>query len=182
LRYNAETASLRTIAAAVSAAVTRLLRWHAWWLGTGDVDPAITFALSDEFFSLKATADEVRASLLLFQADSISFDTFFHQLQLGGWTRDGVTADQEREPSHTRARGRGACTTRRGEHSHGDSMGDLEQRRSGERGTRRLAGDAAAVRHDDDATVARDGERVGLRRDRRAHCGEKPGVDTTRAT
>jgi hypothetical protein len=97
LRYSAETASLRTIAAAVSAAVTRLLRWHAWWLGSGNVDPAITFALTDEFFSLKATAEDVKAALVLYQADSISFDTSFHQLQLGGWTRDGVTADQERE-------------------------------------------------------------------------------------
>lgn len=96
LRYSAETASLRTIASAVSTAVTRLVRWHCWWLGAGDVDLTITFALTDEFFSLKATADEVRASLLLYQSDSISFDTFFNQLQLGGWTREGVTADQER--------------------------------------------------------------------------------------
>lgn len=97
MRYSAEAASLRTIAGAVSAALTRVLRWHVWWMTAGAIPLDVTANLTDEFFSLRATADEVKAALLLYQSDSISFDTFFDQLQKGGWTREGVTASQERK-------------------------------------------------------------------------------------
>jgi len=97
MRYSAEAASLRTIAGAVSAALTRVLRWHVWWMTMGDIPLDVTANLTDEFFALKATPEEVKAALLLYQSDSISFDTFFDQLQKGGWTREGVTAAQERK-------------------------------------------------------------------------------------
>lgn len=97
LRYSAEAASLRTIAGALGTALTRMLRWHVWWMTAGDIPTAVSATLGDEFFNLKATPEEVKAALLLYQSDSISFETFFDQLQKGGWTREGVTADQERK-------------------------------------------------------------------------------------
>ncbi len=95
LRYASETASLRTIARAVSAAFTRVTRWHCWWMGAGEMDPAVRVDLNDDFFSLRASAEEVKTLMLLLQSDSVSFETFFEQLQRGGWTREGVTAEQE---------------------------------------------------------------------------------------
>jgi hypothetical protein len=108
LRYASETASLRTIAGAVSAALTRVLRWHIWWMTSGDIPLDVRVDLTDEFFQLKASPEDVKALLVLFQADSISFETFFDGLQKGGWTREGVTAEQELEAiarggSHTAA-------------------------------------------------------------------------------
>jgi hypothetical protein len=96
LRYGAESATLRTIASAVSAALTRALRWHAWWVGTDDEPPLGTRVdLSRELLQVRATPDEVRALLMLAQAGKVSFDTFFHLLQQGGWTRPGITAEAE---------------------------------------------------------------------------------------
>ena len=39
----------------------------------------------------------VRSCIMLaVQADAMSFETFYHLLEQGGWTRPGVTATQER--------------------------------------------------------------------------------------
>jgi len=97
LRYSAEAASLRTIAGAVAAALTRALRWHVWWTSTGEALPlSVEVRLSDEFFQVRASADEVRAALLAVQAEQMSFKSFFAFLQRGGWARPGVTVEQER--------------------------------------------------------------------------------------
>ncbi|MBA2305202.1 MAG: DUF4055 domain-containing protein [Acidobacteria bacterium] len=95
LKFASETASLRTIARAISAAFSRVLRWHCWWMGTGEMDPAIRVDLNDDFFTLKATPEDVKALMLLLQTDAIAFETFYAQLQRGGWTREGVSAEQE---------------------------------------------------------------------------------------
>ena len=95
LRYASESASLRTIAGAVSAALTRVLRWHVWWESGGGIPLDLRVELANEFFTMRATADEVKTALLLYQSDGITFETFYEQLQKGGWTRAGVTAEQE---------------------------------------------------------------------------------------
>jgi len=97
LRYSAESASLRTISDSVSAALTRMARWHAWWIGNGSTVPLeVQVRLTDELFSARATADEIRAALLLLQDEQITYETFYHRLQVGGWTRPGITAAEER--------------------------------------------------------------------------------------
>ena len=106
LRYSAEAASLRTISGAVSAALTRVLRWHVWWQGTGELPLDVHVRLTDEFF-MHATADEVRAATSSMQAELISYKTFYQILQRGGWTRKEITADEElreirREPGSPR--------------------------------------------------------------------------------
>lgn len=96
LRHGAEAASLRTVASAVSAALTRCLRWHAWWVGTErDLPLDVRADLSRDFLNVKASPDEVRALLMLAQAGKVSYETFFHLLAQGGWARPGVSAEAE---------------------------------------------------------------------------------------
>jgi hypothetical protein len=96
LRYAAEEASLRTVASAVSAALTRVLRWHVWWQGISDALPVdVTVDLANEFFSVRAWAEEVKTAIMAWQSNGISFETLFERLQVGGWAREGVTAEQE---------------------------------------------------------------------------------------
>lgn len=99
MRHAGEHASLRTVAQSVETGLTTILRWHAWWMGIEatpeDVDAA--FELNKEFFSIQATADDVKAALLAYQADAISFLTFYDRLQKGGWAREDVSAEDERK-------------------------------------------------------------------------------------
>ncbi len=96
LRYSAESASLRTISSAVGSALTTALRWMVWWQGTDTELPVdVSVELSDDFFDMKASPEEVKAAFLAVQGDTMSFQTFYHILQKGGWTREGVTAEEE---------------------------------------------------------------------------------------
>lgn len=98
LRYSAESATLRTIAGAVGAAMTKALRWHGWWAGnSASVDLRTRVSLGSDFFAVKASPEEIRTALLAVQADQMSFDSFYTLLQQGGWARAGVSADEERQ-------------------------------------------------------------------------------------
>lgn len=98
MRHSGEHATLRTIAQAVEQGLALALRFHIWWTGTekrpGDVK--VAFELNKDFFAVKASPDEVRAALMAFQADGISFETFYTLLQKGGWTREGVKLEDEK--------------------------------------------------------------------------------------
>jgi hypothetical protein len=98
LRYSAESASLRTIAASVSAALTRILRWHCWWVGLDDGVPLdVEVRLASSFFDVKASSEEVKTAVFAVQAGEISSETFYSILTRGGWSRPGVTFEQERQ-------------------------------------------------------------------------------------
>lgn len=96
MRHSGETATLHTISAAASAALTLVMRWHVWWFArTGDMPLDVHVTLATEFFQLRATPDEVRAALFAVQAGKMSFKTFYYVLERGGWARKGVTAEDE---------------------------------------------------------------------------------------
>ena len=101
LTHSGESASLRTIAGAASAALTRMLRWHVWWFtGTGDLtalNGKVRADLPREFFQVKASPEEIKAAILAIQAGEISYDTFYSILEKGGWAREGVTAEDEKK-------------------------------------------------------------------------------------
>lgn len=93
-------ATLRTIASTGSQALTAAWRWCAWWLDTGDTAPEqqpVSITLAKDFARVKATPDEIRALVELLQDSRISEATFYHHLFAGGWGRDGVTPEEERE-------------------------------------------------------------------------------------
>jgi hypothetical protein len=97
-RNAAESASLRTIASVMSAGLTTLVRWHAWWTaGVGDIDRTIRVDLDHDLDKLRVGPDEIKAAMLAVQSDLLSFPTFYTLLEQAGWTRPGATAEQERE-------------------------------------------------------------------------------------
>jgi hypothetical protein len=98
LRHAGEHATLRTIAGSVEQALTIVLQWHAWWVGTeaepGDVEAS--YELNKAYMNVKASPDEVRVLMEAWQADAISFDTFYAGIQRGDWARPGIDAEQEK--------------------------------------------------------------------------------------
>jgi hypothetical protein len=100
LRYASEVASLRSIADACAQVLTATLRTHVWW-ETGLSDDAlprdVSVQVSRDFFSPAASAEEVKTLLVMLQSDAISYATFYERLRQGGWTRQSVTAEEERE-------------------------------------------------------------------------------------
>lgn len=97
MRHSGQAAALKTVAGAASAALTRVLRWHVWWwAGAGELPLGVQVRLSDEFFQMRATPEEVRAAIEAVQSGQLSFESLYALLEQGGWTRPGVTAADER--------------------------------------------------------------------------------------
>lgn len=98
LRHAGDDATLRVVAASLSAAVTRAMRWHAWWLGAlaEPTDETVKYEIGVEFFSVRLAAQEVQALVSAYQAGAISFETLWWNLQRGDVARPDVTVDQER--------------------------------------------------------------------------------------
>jgi hypothetical protein len=103
MRHSGDHASLRTIAQTIEQQLTWSLRVHAWWLGgetlVQDVDAKVE--LNKQFLKVQASPEEVKTLLTELQADAISYETFYARLQAGGWTREGVTAEEEQQEIKT---------------------------------------------------------------------------------
>lgn len=100
MRHAGEQASLRTIAQTSEAALTRVLRIHAWWMGS-DASPDelsdVKYEINKNYFSTRLTSSDLQALVMALQAEAISFETFYAQLQKGEIARPGVTAEEEDE-------------------------------------------------------------------------------------
>jgi len=99
MRHSGEGATLRKMTKVVSEALTQALRWTEWWMGTA-TEPAeldSQVELNQEFFAIKLNPQELQAQLQMLQAGSISFETFWYNLTMGGWTRPGVDAKEEKQ-------------------------------------------------------------------------------------
>jgi hypothetical protein len=96
IKHSGEGAALRTISSTASTALTTLLRWAAWWAGSGEIDQGITVKLNQEFTNVKAAPAEITEQRNLWQARATSHETLYHALQEGGWAREGVDLDTER--------------------------------------------------------------------------------------
>jgi hypothetical protein len=99
IRHAGEYASLRTMAQAGEQGLTMALQIAVWWYSTEEnpSDVPVAVVLNKDFVSVKAKPEEVKTALLAMQSGDISFETFWHLLTEGGWTREGVTADEERK-------------------------------------------------------------------------------------
>jgi hypothetical protein len=97
-RHAATHATLKTIATTSSAALTKALRIHAWWMNASETlaDPRTSVALNREFYDQKLSAEDIKALLLAVQAGLMSFETFYAALQEGGRGRPDVTLEQEK--------------------------------------------------------------------------------------
>jgi len=98
VRHAGEHASLRTIAQAGEQGLTMALQYAVWWVGTEAVPSGVPVqvVLNKDFVSVRATPEEVKTLVLALQSEDISFETFWHLMIEGGWTREGITAEEER--------------------------------------------------------------------------------------
>lgn len=97
IRYSGERSILQSMAASVSMGVTKVLQWHAQLAG-GTEQPAdgLSVALNTDFVSAQMTSQMLTAMMQAWQGGSISYETYYYNLQRGEVTRPGVTAEEER--------------------------------------------------------------------------------------
>lgn len=98
-RHAGEHATLRTVASAVEQGFTRVLQIMGWWTGLEErpMDVPAIIALNKAFITVKAKPEEIKVALLALQGDEISFATFWEIMVEGGWAREGITAEEERQ-------------------------------------------------------------------------------------
>ena len=130
IRHAGEYASLRTMAQAGEQAFTMALQTAVWWVGTEEYpnEVPVYVTLNKDFVSVKATPEEVKTALLAMQSGDISFETFWHLLTEGGWTREGITAEEERKQIELEQPEAGMAL----EADDGDGDGDFEAGTTGE--------------------------------------------------
>jgi len=98
-RHAGEHATLRTIASAMEQGFSLVLQIMGWWTGLEErpMDVPATIALNKAFITVKAKPEEIKVALLALQGDEISFATFWEIMVEGGWAREGITAEEERQ-------------------------------------------------------------------------------------
>jgi hypothetical protein len=89
---------MQTLIRTVSEGITKALRIHAWWAGlTEDVDDAaITYAINTDLISQHLEPAMLQQLLTMLLSNTISYETFYYNLQRGEMTRPQVPVDEER--------------------------------------------------------------------------------------
>jgi hypothetical protein len=97
MRHSSDYATLRMIAQVVEQQLSFALKTHCWWLSTEKLVAKMKakIELNKVFFDASVTADELRALLMALQAQTISYKTFYERLSNTGWTREGITPEEE---------------------------------------------------------------------------------------
>lgn len=95
LRTSGERSVLQSIASVVSLGITKLLRWHAAWLGINATE-TINAELNQDFISTQLNGSELAELVKTWQAGAISYETLYWNLQRGEVTRPDVDAEDER--------------------------------------------------------------------------------------
>ncbi len=87
LRSVSESASLSNMSGYLTATLTIAIRLLVWWNGTAvspaDLPPEVGVMVNDDFVDTPMTEGMLNALVAAFQSDSISVDTFFHNLEQG---------------------------------------------------------------------------------------------------
>ena len=92
-RQSGEQSVLRSLAHTVSHALTVSMNWLMPWLGaTGTVK----VELNKDFVDARLDPQEQLALMTQLQAGTISFETYYYNLQRGELTRPGVEAEEEK--------------------------------------------------------------------------------------
>lgn len=95
LRSAGERSVLQSMALIVGLGLTRVLRWHAVWMGIQETH-TIHVVLNSDFIARPMTSMELTALVAAWQAEAISYETLYWSLQRGELARPGITADNER--------------------------------------------------------------------------------------
>ena len=104
IKSASETSILMGLVATASAALTRMLRWHAVWKGEAEDDVAVD--LNKEFFDTKLSPAELTALVKAWQADAMTAHDLVWNLRHGdrldpGRTDEDVLADLRATPIPT---------------------------------------------------------------------------------
>ncbi len=88
---------VQTLIRTVSEGVTTLLRWHCWWAGVSDRldDPAIRYALNSKIAATTLAPQQLTALMQALLNGTMSFETFYYNLQQGEVARPGVEVEEE---------------------------------------------------------------------------------------
>lgn len=99
MRHSGDHASLRTVAGSMEQGFTAVLQMLFWWAGTEATpkDPGVEVEINKEFLNTKAQPQEIQTMLTALQAGEISYETWYEFLRAGGWTRDGVSVEDEKK-------------------------------------------------------------------------------------
>jgi hypothetical protein len=99
LRSAGNDAPLQTLLRQVSAQMTTVLRWLAWWQGLTDdlTDPALHLTISTDLQTATMAPQLLHELVIAWQAGGMSFATFYEQLRQGELTRAGVDALTEQD-------------------------------------------------------------------------------------
>ncbi len=97
LRHAGEHASVRSLTRREEEGLTRILQWHAWWIGPEETpaDCKVSVELNKSFLNVTASPAEINLLTSLLQDGKISYKTFYYKLSHGGWTRPGVEEADE---------------------------------------------------------------------------------------
>lgn len=98
IRRSGEDGVTSNIAKTVSKGMTRCLEITARWLG---ISQDVSIELNTDLLDVRLTAQEMTALLALLQAGTISYSTFFFNLQRSGAYREGWTELEERDAIET---------------------------------------------------------------------------------
>lgn len=99
MRHSGDHSTLRTVAGSMEMGFTSVLQMFFWWAGTEQKpkDTGVEVELNKEFLNTKAQPQEIQTMLTALQAGEISYETWYEFLRAGGWTRDGVTVEDEKK-------------------------------------------------------------------------------------
>jgi hypothetical protein len=88
---------IQTLIRTVSEGVTQLLRWHAWWSAASDRldDPSISYHLNTKIAASTMEPQRLTALMQAYLNHTISYETWYYQLQQGEVARPGVDAEDE---------------------------------------------------------------------------------------
>lgn len=99
LRHAGDSATLASIVCSIDEGLTMACRWHAWWQGDDGAfqeSAPIEVTLNRDFFEQPMDAPTANTALTMWQANGISWETYFWLLQKGEWMRPNVTMEEER--------------------------------------------------------------------------------------
>ncbi len=88
---------VQTLIRNVSEGLTTLLRWHCWWNGQSERldDPSVSYALNNKIAATTLAPQQLTALMQAYLNGTMSFETWYYNLQQGEVARPGVEVEEE---------------------------------------------------------------------------------------